>query len=119
MRLATLYALLDCSKYVRRHHLMSSLGFWRYCEQSAAYVFGDTIGDPDAERLLVALREAEAGMTSTEIHRKVFRGHKKATDIADKLRLLARDGQVEMTRDMATRKAAVRWKAVQHKGASK
>jgi hypothetical protein len=117
MRLAALYALLDCSKYVRRHHLESALGFWRYCEQSAAYVFGDAIGDPDAERLLTALREADSGMTSTEIYRRVFKGHKKSGEIADKLRLLARDGQVEMVRDMATRKPSVRWTAVKHKGA--
>lgn len=95
MRLAALYAVLDCSKYVRRVHLEAALAFWRYCEQSAAYIFGDALGDPDAEKLLEAIVAAgDAGISQTQIRRTVFRGHKTHDQVATILGVLLRSGMV-------------------------
>lgn len=68
LRLSCLYALLDCSVIVRCEHLAAALSLWKYCEDSARYIFGERTGDRLADDLLRALREAEAdGLTRTQI----------------------------------------------------
>jgi hypothetical protein len=39
-----------------------------YSEQSVRYVFGDKLGDPDADAILGVLRAKPEGMTRTEIN---------------------------------------------------
>ena len=56
LRLSVLYAILDCSEWIRPEHLLAALVIWRYCEQSARWVFGDATGDPTADTILSALR---------------------------------------------------------------
>jgi hypothetical protein len=46
MRLACLYALAHRTLEVGREHLMAALEVWRYASESAAYLFGDRLGDP-------------------------------------------------------------------------
>lgn len=67
MRLACLYALLDCSRAVRREHLEAALAVWDYAEASARFIFGEALGDPVADRILEALRQAPEGLTRTDI----------------------------------------------------
>ncbi len=81
MRLACIYALLDQSRVVSAEHLMAALALWEYAERSVAYVFGDAIGDPDADLILHALRCKPEGMTRTEI-RDLFGRHNKTAEIA-------------------------------------
>jgi hypothetical protein len=57
MRLACLYALLDCSAVVNAYHLMAALDVWRYCEDSARFIFGDAVGDAMADEILRELRQ--------------------------------------------------------------
>ena len=61
MRLACIYALLDLSRVVRAEHLMAALALWEYAERSVAYVFGDSIGDPDADLILPCLAVQAGG----------------------------------------------------------
>ena len=82
MRLACLYALLDGSGIVRGEHLAAALEVWQYCQASARLIFGAAYGDPDAEKLLAALRETPGGLTRKEITRDVFAGHRKRQAIA-------------------------------------
>ena len=91
MRLAVVYALLDLEKWVRPDHLNAALAFWDYCDASAGYIFGDSLGDPDAEKLLAAIREAgESGLTVTDIRRRVFSGHLDTQSIQAKIAILVR-----------------------------
>lgn len=93
MRLAAIYALLDQSKYITAEHLNAGLAVWSYCSQSAAYIFGDSMGDPDAEKLLLALQDAgDEGLTLTQIRRNVFSGKVGKDLYNDKLEMLARAG---------------------------
>ncbi len=93
MRVAAIYALLDCSQWIRRHHLEAALAFWKVSEQSAAYIFGDLLGDPQAEKLLRALRDAgEEGLSPTQIYRVVFKAHKTRAEIQAILHTLMRCG---------------------------
>lgn len=72
MRLALIYALIDQSRVIGERHLRSALALWRYAERSAAYIFGDALGDADADALLDALRSAPEGLTRTEIREGCF-----------------------------------------------
>jgi hypothetical protein len=93
MRLAAVYCLLDRSKYIRLEHLEAGLEVWRYCEESAAYLFGESMGDAQAERLLEALRDAgPEGLMLSQIRRQVFGGRMPAVGYNAKLAVLHRAG---------------------------
>ena len=73
MRLACLYAVGDMSYVVRPEHLRAALAVWRYCLQSAAYLFGDRLGDPVADEILTALKGAcPASLTRSHITRDLL-----------------------------------------------
>jgi DNA replicative helicase MCM subunit Mcm2 (Cdc46/Mcm family) len=58
LRLSVIYALLDLSTKVRPQHLRAALALWKYSERSATWIFGTATGDPNADRILSALRAA-------------------------------------------------------------
>ncbi|HKE76661.1 MAG TPA: DUF3987 domain-containing protein [Acidimicrobiales bacterium] len=60
LRLSLLYALLDASPTIDAAHVEAAWAFWRYCDASAAYIFGDATGDPAVDRLITAVRRAGA-----------------------------------------------------------
>jgi len=91
LRLSMLYALADSSAEIRRPHLEAALALWDYCERSAAFVFGDKLGDPTADELLRALRATTDGMNRTAI-RDHFGRNKSAAEIGRALGVLARQG---------------------------
>ena len=113
LRLALSYALLDLSDRIEPKPLLAALALWDYCQRSAAYIFGDSTGDRDADRILEGLRAAPDGMTRYEIQRGVFGGHKPAGWLASKLALVLRVGvaRVEMATDTGGRPAE-RWHSV-------
>ena len=88
MRLSAIYALLDKSRLIRPEHHEAAMALWRYCEQSARWIFGTSTGDRNADKILLALRHAEAGMTKTEISVEVFNRHASSAEIDEALRLL-------------------------------
>ncbi len=67
LRLALVFACLDGAGEVDLMHLEAALELWRYAEDSAAWIFGDRLGDPVAERILQALREHPDGRTRTQV----------------------------------------------------
>jgi hypothetical protein len=89
MRLACLFALGDAQRVVGVRHLEAALEVWRYCEESAAFVFGDTLGDSKADSLLAALKAAgDAGLTRSDITRDVFHGHVAGREVSRILEIL-------------------------------
>ena len=73
MRLACLYALGDGAQNVHLPHLEAALELWRDRSDSVAYIFGESLGDPEADTLLAALKTAgTVGLTRTEITNNVF-----------------------------------------------
>jgi len=76
MRLALVYALLDCSPEITAEHLRAGLAVWRYCERSAAMIFGDSLGDSKADRILRAIRET-GGLAENDIS-NLFSRHDSA-----------------------------------------
>jgi hypothetical protein len=67
LRLSMIYALLDCSPVIQPPHLEAAIAVWEYCEASVKYIFGDSIGDPDADTILSALRRAPEGLDRSQI----------------------------------------------------
>ncbi len=109
MRIACIYALLDCSDTIRFEHLAAGLAVWDYCEQSARYIFGDNIGDPVADNIIELLEQAGAGGVSrTDINRS-FSGHKKPDKINRALSLLEVSGKAECERQTGSGRPVERW----------
>jgi hypothetical protein len=78
IRLALVCALLDKSAEIRLEHLSAALELWRYCSDSAAFIFGASLGDPLADAILEVLRAHPQGMTRTEVNNHFGRNKTKA-----------------------------------------
>jgi len=78
IRLALVCALLDKSAEIRLEHLNAALELWRYCADSAAFIFGASLGDPLADAILEVLRSHPEGMARTEVNNHFKRNKKKA-----------------------------------------
>ena len=94
VRLALLYALLDCSEVIQLEHLEAALAFWNYSAASARWVFGDSIGDPTADEIWAEARERHDGITRTEVSNP-FSRNKKAREIDRALQALIDAGRLE------------------------
>lgn len=78
IRLALVCALLDRSAEIRLPHLTAALEQWRYCSDSAAFIFGASLGHPLADAILEVLRSHPEGMTRTELNNHFGRNKTKA-----------------------------------------
>jgi hypothetical protein len=88
LRLSEIYALFDLSAVVRVEHLRAALAVWEFCERSAVLIFGKRLGDPTADRILEALRNAgPAGMSDRDIY-ELFGRNKSASELARAKNLL-------------------------------
>lgn len=89
IRLSLIFALLDGRTEIGTDHLRAALAVWEYAEASAGYIWGDALGDPVADEILRALRQAgDDGMSRTDI-RDLFGRHRGADQIGRALRVLA------------------------------
>jgi hypothetical protein len=89
LRFSLLYALLDESPVIQTVHLEAALALWEFCEDSAHFVFGDATGDPTADRVLTALRNAPEGMTQNGLV-DLFGRNLSATKLTSALETLVR-----------------------------
>lgn len=109
LRLAALYAVLDLSRTIRDEHLYAALALWGYAESSARYIFGDATGDPVADQITDALREAGAdGMTRTEVS-NLFGRHKNTDRINRAFSTLLAAGRVRREKEETAGRPSERW----------
>jgi hypothetical protein len=112
IRLALIYALLDHKDQIDEAHLKAALAVWEYCEASAARVFGSALGDPVADEIQQALRQAgSAGMTRTAI-RDLFGRNRSGDRIGTALALLMSKGRARTEMTVTTGRPAETWFAV-------
>jgi hypothetical protein len=78
IRLALVYAVLDKSAEIRLEHLRAALELWRYSADSAAYIFGQSLGNPTADSIVEFLRTQPQGVTRTELNAHFARNKSKA-----------------------------------------
>lgn len=94
LRLSMLFALLDCSDLIEVAHLKAALACWQYCEDSARWAFGASLGNQVADDLLAALLEVKpGGLSATDIS-KLFSRNVNAQRIREAIGLLERCGLV-------------------------
>ena len=108
LRLACLYAALDDSALVEMPHLGAALAVWEYSERSAELIFGDRLGDPDADAILSALRGSPNGLTRTDIS-KLFGRNLSADRIDRALSVLASGNLANMIREQTGGRPSERW----------
>jgi hypothetical protein len=80
VRLSMIYALLDGSAVIKKAHLRAALAVWHYCNDSARCIFGSSLGDPIADRVLGELRKNLGGLSRTEI-RGIFSRNKSEAEL--------------------------------------
>jgi len=75
LRLANIIAVINGAREISEEHLDAAYECWRYCDESARYVFGDRLDDPLAARVMQELRSAAPqGLTRSQLHR-LFLNH--------------------------------------------
>jgi hypothetical protein len=119
MRLSMLYALLDHERedkhIIDEVHLKAAVALWDYCEASAAYIFGDSLGDPVADEILCALlATGAAGMTRTAVS-DLFGRHQPAGRIGAALTLLLGKGLVRMEVTPSAGRPVETWFAIKRR----
>jgi predicted DNA-binding ribbon-helix-helix protein len=88
-RLSALYALLDGSSVIEPMHHEAALEVWRYCEESAHWIFGMKTGQKLSDKILDALQIiAPEAMSRTEIFTKIMGRNGTAQDLDSALRVL-------------------------------
>jgi hypothetical protein len=95
LRLSVTYALLDGCKSIDIRHVQAAWAVWRYCRDSAAYIFGESIGDPIADRLLNAVRDAGQAGLDGRAQSAVFSGNADRRQLDAARALLESKGLVE------------------------
>lgn len=112
LRLAGIYALLDQSAEIADEHLNAALAMWDASTQCAVYIFGDALGNRDAEKILSALQAAgPTGLTRSNLHERVFQKNVLAGRIKAALELLIRARLVTETVEETGGRNAARYHA--------
>lgn len=111
LRLSCIFALLDGKNEIDRKHLEAALAVWQYAEDSARYIFGDGIGNKNSETILNALREAENGLTRTEI-RDLFDRHISKEKLDAALQFLLENNLARFEKQETKGKAKEIWFAL-------
>jgi hypothetical protein len=69
LRLSIIYALFDGSSQIELCHLKAALECWRYCQDSALYIWGDFTQSGLAEKIRIALVSAgKNGLTRSQLN---------------------------------------------------
>jgi hypothetical protein len=111
LRLALIYCLLDGLPEIRDVHLRAAMEVWRYAMESARHIWGDALGDPTADIILQALRQAgAAGMGRTEISAH-FGRNTTAAELDRALGELVRHGRAHMQSKTTKGRPEQRWYA--------
>lgn len=111
LRISLVYALLDGSEQIWQEHLLAASEVWRYCLDSARYIFGDANGDPAADEILLQLRRAQDGLTRAQI-RDIFDRNKSSEEIARALMFLHNAGLARFDKEPTNGRPTERWFAV-------
>jgi hypothetical protein len=94
LRISLIYALLDCAAQVRAEHLRAALEVWRYCYDSARFIWGAALGDPTADQALKLIRGAGANGTTRWDLSRAFSGHKSADELDRAVAVLTERGLI-------------------------
>jgi hypothetical protein len=83
-RLSMIYAIADMSPIVKLQHLRAGLEVWRYCNDSAQYIFERTKGPSLTQKIIQLLPVAGLGLSRTQISHALS-GHSSSSEIKQAL----------------------------------
>jgi hypothetical protein len=108
LRLSIIYALLDGASEIQLSHLKAALECWRYCQESALYIWGDFTHGGIAEKIRVALSVAkDGGLTRSQIN-DALGGRISSDEFSPELRKMIVAGEVlEFTKPTSGRPATI------------
>jgi len=108
-RLAAVYALADGQRVVDEQSLEAAYQLVNYSRMTAAYVLGAGTGDPNLDKLIVALVNARPdGLTRTQIANDVFAKHLSKAQLDDLMaKLVTVPGATRSTRPTGGRPVEV------------
>jgi Protein of unknown function (DUF3987) len=109
-RLALIYALMNESTKVRSEHLRAALAVWRFCNDSAHFIFGDRSVTTLDDKLLAILRYSGNGLTRSEIS-DALGHHTPSQSISRALQALEIRGLVRSKRLKTKGRSAANWVA--------
>jgi hypothetical protein len=112
IRLSLIFALLDSNDAIDIAHLEAAIAVWAYCDESAAQIFGDSIGDPVADDILLALRRNAAGLTRTDIS-NLFGRHRTSEQINAALTTLLTLGRAKFETKQTGGRPVETWVAIE------
>lgn len=85
LRIALLYALLDCSPQIKQPHLLAALAVAEYSINSCKYIFGNSVGNSLRDEIYKHIKKSgRNGLSKTEIH-QCFNNNKSAEEINNEL----------------------------------
>jgi hypothetical protein len=108
LRLSCIYALLDQLTDIQRCHLEAALALWKYCEDSAEFIFGTALGNQVADQILKALEKAPEGLTRNDL-RELFGRHRSSEEIGAALRILGEHDMVVFEKESTAGRPVERW----------
>ena len=108
IRLSLIFALLDSKDTIDTVHLEAAMAVWAYCDQSANLIFGDSLGDPVADDILIALRRNAGGMTRTDIN-NLFGRHRTSDQIDAALAMLLNLGRARFENKQTAGRPVETW----------
>ena len=102
-RLAAIYAVADGKTAVDVDHLLAAKALWDSSARSVRYIFGNSLGNKDAEKLLQAIEDAGCkGLSRSQIWEDVFQGNKPRDAITALLALLMEKERVREAKETDT-----------------
>ncbi len=92
IRLSMLYALFDEKRAIDTNHIESALAFWKYCEDSAFFIFQGKSENSYERKIMNALNQRNT-MTGTEL-RDLFHRHLSKDTLTKTIRNLVALGEI-------------------------
>ena len=103
LRLAGIYAVADGKSLLDVEHLLAGKALWDCSARCARYIFGETLGNKDAEKLLQAIEASGCnGLTRSQISADVFQGNTRKEVITGLLTLLMEKDRIHEVEDRET-----------------
>jgi hypothetical protein len=94
VRLALIHAALDHADAIGVTHLRAALALWDYATRSAAFVFGERVGERVADEIWRAICDHDGPITRSQI-RDLFERNKTKAEIDAALDTLVAAGRIE------------------------
>jgi hypothetical protein len=109
LRLALVYALLDGAPQIAVPHFEAAIALWRFCEDSARYIFASLTSDHTVDEIMNALEDARPnGLNRRDLFDHFCR-QIRAHELTRALKKLEADGKVTSLRRATAGRPAEFW----------